>query len=535
MHRSTIAAGFGSLLLAQCTAPLPLKAASVVDFSAPYEGSRSPLKTVQVNVDRLGHNIFGDAANEPSIVVDPTNPRRMAIGWRQFDSVLSDFRQAGYAYSRDGGHHWHFPGVLQPGVFGSDPVLDADADGVFYYVSFLVNYESSSPYEMRLFRSLDSGRSWGDPISRIPGLFDKPWIAIDRTEGIGRGNLYLGSAAGLRRSTDGGFSFSERLRSFGWGTLTVDTEGTVYIFDGTFSRSHNARNPDEIPTFEELGFPLGFPGMCRIGGSPNDDGLNCQHWIAVDRSTGPYRGSVYVLALVWWLEDPEEPIQGVGFSASTDGGVNWRRPIRIEEGEPDGIVRAWFPMISVAPNGRIDVVWNDNRSHPWPLHDATTELMYAFSEDGGVTWSSNVSVSPIFDPQLGYPAESHKLGDYYTMVSDNLGVNVAYAATFNGEQDVYFLRIGPFDCNGNEVPDKGDITAGTSLDCNANGIPDDCELPLDTDGDSWIDLFDAATFFNCLGDVSTASDSCCARFDADHDNAVTLDDYPGFRQAFVED
>jgi hypothetical protein len=32
-------------------------------------------------------------------------------------------------------------------------------------------------------------------------------------------------------------------------------------------------------------------------------------------------------------------------------------------------------------------------------------------------------------------------GDYYHPVSDETGVDVAYAATFNGEQDIYYLRI----------------------------------------------------------------------------------------------
>ena len=41
----------------------------------------------QVNVDANGNNILGDAANEPSIAVDPTNPQQDAsIGWRQFNS-----------------------------------------------------------------------------------------------------------------------------------------------------------------------------------------------------------------------------------------------------------------------------------------------------------------------------------------------------------------------------------------------------------------------------------------------------------------
>ena len=43
--------------------------------------------TAQVNVDAGGNNILGDAANEPSIAIDPVNPSRMVIGWRQFDHV----------------------------------------------------------------------------------------------------------------------------------------------------------------------------------------------------------------------------------------------------------------------------------------------------------------------------------------------------------------------------------------------------------------------------------------------------------------
>src|SRR5882762_1506575 len=46
----------------------------------------------QVNVDANHQNIVGDAANEPSIAVDPTNGNRMVIGWRQFDTVNSNFR-----------------------------------------------------------------------------------------------------------------------------------------------------------------------------------------------------------------------------------------------------------------------------------------------------------------------------------------------------------------------------------------------------------------------------------------------------------
>jgi len=66
--------------------------------------------------------------------------------------------------------------------------------------------------------------------------------------------------------------------------------------------------------------------------------------------------------------------------------------------------------------------------------------------------------------------------DMLDMVSDSVGADMAYAATFNGEQDVYYPRIGDYDCNINGVGDQDDIAGGTSFDLNLNGIPDECEV-----------------------------------------------------------
>src|SRR5438876_4957604 len=103
---------------------------------SPYGGFIS----YQVNVDQNGNNIVGDAANEPSITVDPTNQNRMTIGWRQFDSVSSNFRQGGWGFTTDGGITWTFPGVLENNVFRSDPVLNSDETGGFFYLSLLQSF-----------------------------------------------------------------------------------------------------------------------------------------------------------------------------------------------------------------------------------------------------------------------------------------------------------------------------------------------------------------------------------------------------------
>ena len=73
-------------------APSPLWGIGVSPGMVTQEG---PFTSHQVNVNGSGQNITGDAGNEPSITVDPTNHSKMVIGWRQFNSVSSNFRQAG--------------------------------------------------------------------------------------------------------------------------------------------------------------------------------------------------------------------------------------------------------------------------------------------------------------------------------------------------------------------------------------------------------------------------------------------------------
>ena len=139
----------------------------------------------QVNVDAAGNNIVGDAANEPSIAMDPNNPLRMAIGWRQFDTWQSNFRQGGYGFTTDCGSHWTFPGVLQPGVFRSDPVTASDDAGDFFYLS--LRSDGFSFFCDDMWRSINGGATWS-LISGKQGAIggDKQWFTIDKTCGPGR-------------------------------------------------------------------------------------------------------------------------------------------------------------------------------------------------------------------------------------------------------------------------------------------------------------------------------------------------------------
>lgn len=402
--------------------------------------------TYQVNVAPDGLNITGDAANEPSIAVDPTNRNKMVVGWRQFDSVASNFRQAGYGYTTNGGASWTFPALLQDNEFRSDPVLASDHIGQFFYLSLLQTFFDD------MWRSLNGGQSFTHLGFATGG--DKQWFTIDNTNGPGHGFQYQWwSTAGnnydgrqFSRSIDGGVNWMEPINvpnGIVWGTLDVNANGDLFLggVDSDLEqvwcvRSTDAKHAAVVPTFD-LATPVDLGGRIVAGKSINPVGIMGQVFLAADRSGSSTNNNVYMLASVE-LEDVPTGSQ-VMFVRSTDGGQSFSAPRQINDDAFHPNKWHWFATFSVAPDGRLDAVWLDTRN---AANNTDSQLFYSYSRDGGNNWSPNVAVSEPFDPFLGYPNQN-KMGDYMTIVSDLGGGNVAYTATFNGEQDVYYVRVAP--------------------------------------------------------------------------------------------
>jgi hypothetical protein len=449
--------------------PAPL--APAVAISPGLVSQFGAYTSYQVNVDANGNNIVGDAANEPSICVDPTNGNKMSIGWRQFDSVASNFRQAGFAYTVNGGSTWIYPGVLQRNVFRSDPVLNSDSAGHFFYLSLLQNFFDD------LWRSLNGGQSWTNIAPADGG--DKQWFTIDNTNSSGHGFQYQswssdGNNYGGRqfsRSINGGLTWINPINipnSPAWGTLDVDSNGNLFVGGVNLNtnqiwciRSTNAKNGGIVPTFDQS-TAVNLGGNIVSSEPINPEGLVGQIFLAVDRSGTGTNNNVYMLASV----QPTGFATGsdIMFVRSTNGGQTFSAPRRVNDDPVNHAKWHWFGALSVAPNGRIDVVWFDTRN---AANNTDSQLFYSYSFDGGNTWSPNIAVSALFNPFLGYPNQN-KIGDYITIASDNSGANVAYCATFNGEEDIYYVRVSPataraavIDFNGDGHPDYVLQNAGT--------------------------------------------------------------------------
>src|SRR5262245_15887600 len=421
----------------------PAVTARILAVSPALVSQFGPYTSYQVNVDANGNNIVGDAANEPSICVDRNNLNRMSVGWRQFDSVAFNFREAGFAYTTNGGTRWIAPGVLQNNVFRSDPVLNSDTTGRFFYLSLLQDFFDD------LWRSINGGQSW-TLVGPADGG-DKQWFTIDNTNGSGHGFQYQcwstegNNFAGRQftRSTNGGLTWMNPINipnTPRWGTLDVDSNGNLFIGGVNLDtgqiwcvRSTNAKNGAVVPTFDQS-TAVNLGGEIVFGEPINPVGLVGQVFLAVDRSGTSTNNNVYMLASV----QPPGFATGsdVMFARSTDGGRTFSTPRRINDDPINHAKWHWFGTLSVAPNGRIDVAWYDSRS---AANNTTSQLFYSYSLDGGNTWSPNVALSSPFNPFIGYPNQQ-KIGDYITVVSDDASANIAYAATFNGEEDIYYVR-----------------------------------------------------------------------------------------------
>ncbi len=421
-----------------------------IQTSPPYKFRGSGIYTIQVNTDEDGNNIIMDAANEPSIAVDPNNPDRIVIGWRQFDDVTSNFRQAGFAYSNDGGITWTSPDPIDMGVFRSDPVIEVDNQGIFYYNSLTKNDQGD--YWCDVFRTPMNDFTWDDGVFAQGG--DKQWMVIDNTGGIGDGNIYafwnrsfsICAPGSYTRSTDGGETYEDCDGVMGdpiWGTNTIGPDGELYTVGEAsntsyvVTKSSNAQDPSsqtswDFRTYVDLGGEMN--GWMPV----NPAGLLGQAWIDCDRSNGLSRGYVYVLgSLDMDNGDPAD----VMFARSTDGAETWDDPVRVND-DPYSNKWQWFGTMSVAPNGRIDAVWLDTRDSPG-TNNFMSELYYSYSIDNGETWSVNERLSEQFHPHLGWPNQN-KMGDYFDMVSFDDGAHLAWANTINGEQDVYYSFINPW-------------------------------------------------------------------------------------------
>src|SRR4030095_3745683 len=155
--------------------------------------------------------------------------------------------------------------------------------------------------------------------------------------------------------------------------------------------------------------------------------------IDVDNSLGPRGGWLYCV-----FADNRNGDCDVFLTKSTNAGLNWSAPVRVNnDGIGNGKIQYW-PSIAVDETGNIAILFMDTRNTPG---NTIIEAYLARSYDGGVTFTNEL-VSSEQSP-TNTPGSNVRFGDYVDI--DYLGENIVPVWTderlggFN--MDIYSAEI----------------------------------------------------------------------------------------------
>lgn len=150
---------------------------AAMGLKVPLEAAPSPFPPeciAEQEVFNTTTTIFHGAAVEPSIAVNPHHKKRIVAAWQQDRISNGAAFEAGVAYSKDGGKHWHKSHIpfqiCQGGIIqrSGDEWLSYSADGKRVYLCAAVLNATQEPNTDKQFgvvvtHSDDDGKTWSKP------------------------------------------------------------------------------------------------------------------------------------------------------------------------------------------------------------------------------------------------------------------------------------------------------------------------------------------------------------------------------------
>lgn len=413
---------------------------------------------------------------ETSLAVDSTG-KHIVVGFNDTRGFTPAPGQpvsvSGFAYSDDGGLTFHDGGQLPvntvavetrngklvPQIFGDPEILYLGGSTFVYFSIEVAPYSSSGVAQtMCVHRSTDYGHTWQGPYeittaTNPGGGFngtdsaddaDKEFADVDPDTGravmswsnftptgvkictticdnLKTGNPPVWKNRNVLNSPDPGFNTGSIPKFAGNGSGNVyvvwSRQPSAYALNTMFARSL-----DNGVTFQaakslrtsDFTFPDQIPGNDRIHSFP---------WLAVDNSTGPYKGSVYVA----YSDNNSKDGADIAFQKSTNGGSTFSGAIYLDRA-PGADRSQWFPTMSVDKStGRLNVMWDDQGV------DKTgdrMEMTWVHSDSGGASFSrpQPLTARP-FHAGYGNNTGQPNIGDYNQIKSQGGEVFASMAIT----------------------------------------------------------------------------------------------------------
>lgn len=417
----------------------------------------SAAKVIQVTDDN-------DRDAETTVAINPRDPTNVVAGW-----ISNGDRTCGYGVSFNGGQTWARIGVI-PGIQknsggqfdrGTDPSVVFDKDGNVYYSCLAFDLfppGTGSAGTIFVSKSTDGGLNWGAPVVAMSGVQvnefqDHQFIAANPANG----HLYVTqtefTAFGkpeilFTKSTDSGATWSPpvRINTFDRNAFFQDSfaaagkdPNAVYVTFAGFSngglpnwdRIYIAKSADGGETFgapQKLAEVVPLPDPLPNGSWRTDNNL----WVAVDRNTG----IVYVNFAEYGNGDADIRVMRL-----QDKGTSFMilGVTRVNNDPVANGADQFFPFITVAPNSRVDVCFQDRRYAPGNALIFTT---CAFSTNGGLSFVNEQVTTEGFDA-----SNNNFIGDYNWQASTNRLVMPSFVGDGvpggdSTAQEVFVARVG---------------------------------------------------------------------------------------------
>jgi hypothetical protein len=352
-----------------------------------------------------------DAYNTPTIFENPRRSGNEIAVFRKDAPRLS----AQLAWSTDGNKTWHTTALPLPP--GDDRPFFPDAafapDGMLYVTYVNLTGTGNTPANLFVAHSSDGGRTLSEPTIVASGLTFQPRIAVGPDDVLHiiwlqvtrNGTASLANAPEqvvAAQSTDRGLTWSAPVgvsappdHLVGAATPAVAGRGLLVVayedfgprpsspgnggtapsgqpFDLLVARSISGGTAFSVPTIVASAvraahrFSYFFPEFPGVAGGPH-----------------------HTVYLAWSAN------RDVLLRRSTNDGATWQPPVRVHRG---GDGSATLPAVSVAPAGRVDVVY---LNEPGASPGLFTDVHLATSFDQGKTFRDVRLSSESFDSRIG--------------------------------------------------------------------------------------------------------------------------------------